>query len=105
VKLFVGLTLIAIIFVGFVFLRLTWEVITKRLLFSSVTFHLCKTFEIPFNSFDTSKAACHVRAMLRSRTYYYESYLSTTVIISVSPYYKDFLFFFFNIKEKPKTKN
>ena len=46
VKLFVGLTLIAIIFVGFVFLRLTWQVITKRPLFSSVTFHLWKTFEI-----------------------------------------------------------
>ena len=26
-------------------------------------------------------------------TYYYESYLSTTVVISVCPYYKDFLFF------------
>ena len=49
--------------------------------------------EIPFNSFDTSKAACHVRAMLRSHTYYYESDLSRTVVISVCPYYKDFLFF------------
>ena len=56
--------------------------------------HEAKYLEIPFNSFDTSKAACHVRAMLRSRTYYYKSYLSRTVVISVCPYYKDFLVFF-----------
>lgn len=36
-------------------------------------------------------------------TCHYESYLSTTVVISVCPYYKDFVFFF-NIKEKHKTK-
>jgi len=66
--------------------------------------HEAKFLEIPFDSFDTSKAACHVRTMLRSRTYYYESYLSRTVVISVCPYYKDFLGVFFNIKEKRKTK-